>query len=140
MSSHLAKNLLFVALVLLTSNQVFAALEIFKCLDKYGRPTYSHSKIECENPEIMSISAKKIKDKASSQAKKTKNELEVSNRKTQCIKYRQLLKAYTKSPFLTKSVVKNGKSTKIRLSNEEKEKELLDAQSNVDYWCKDKSN
>ena len=52
----------FIVLSLLFFSQtVFSKSEIYKCLDQYGRPTYSTQKT-CDNPETVGKTQRSKKD------------------------------------------------------------------------------
>ena len=117
-------------LSLLFLNQtLFAKPQVYKCLDQYGRPTYS-TQATCSEPIHMYLKKHKQKSEA-----KESNPV-ANNKAKQCLQAKQNLIKYTKASRLTKTVTVNGKVQKLQLTKQEKEKAIYDAQKDVDYWCK----
>lgn len=116
--------------VLLLNFQAAAAPKVYKCLDKYGRPTYS-TLSTCNDPTQVTL--KKHQKKVTTQKKvKIKNK-ELTK---ECKKAKRELVSYTKARFLTKTVIIDDKPQVKRLSAEEKAEAIDNAQENVKYWCK----
>jgi len=122
--------LLLLCLLILSADKIFAKNEIYKCLDQYGRPTYS-TQATCAKPETVQTSNTKNK-----RSKKTKvNSEERKNNIRQCKNSKKTLTTYKKALFLTKMINHNGKEIKVRLNKEEQKKALIDAENEVEYWC-----
>ena len=117
------------------ANPVFAATAIYKCKDKNGRVVFSQQ-ATCQKPERINYSQKQLVDRKKEEEERKREEA-LEKQQEQCDDAKATLKVYQKADFLTKTVIKNGKSVKVRLTAEEAKKTIQDAKDEVEYWCQD---
>jgi hypothetical protein len=112
----------------------FAKSTIFKCLDELGRPIFSQQ-ASCDKPDMINYSSKKQakKQKELQEKKKVTAEQKLQQ---QCTDAKRTHASYKQAPFLTKQVQMDGKTIKIRLTTEEAQKAISDAEHEIEYWCK----
>ena len=123
-------QILILLLSLIFSLSVYAKTEIYKCIDQFGRPTYT-TQPTCDSPETVG------QRKTKKNEEQNKNKLVDDNRKKLCAEARETLKSYRSAPFLAKTVKnKEGKSIKVRLTKQEREQTIKESIEEVDYWCK----
>ena len=133
------KSSLFIILIapsLLVSQHSVAKSTIFKCLDEFGRPIFSQQ-ATCAKPETVNYSSKQLADKQKKQQEQKKQSAE-AKLKEQCNEAITTLASYKRAPFLTKMTVSDGKEIKIRLSKQEAQQAIADAEQEMDYWCNKK--
>ncbi|MBF0265799.1 MAG: DUF4124 domain-containing protein [Gammaproteobacteria bacterium] len=129
------KILLSLIVLLLSLHQpLFAKPQIYKCLDEYGRPTYSNQS-QCKQPVAVNVKKYKNQNETSNE-NANESDIIAKNKAQQCQNAKLKLKKYNSAKRLTKTVSINGKIQKVRLNNQEKQKAIYDARKDVDYWCK----
>jgi hypothetical protein len=129
---------LAVFIILIGSNLVgmqyaCAKSAIYKCLDEYGRPIFSQQ-ATCTKPETVNYTSKQLADKQKEKQDKQQKDAD-DKQKEQCSQAKATHSSYKRAPFLTKSIQSDGKVIRIRLSKEEVQQAIEDAQQEVDYWC-----
>jgi len=131
--SKLAIFIILIGFNLAGLQSAAAKSAIYKCLDEYGRPIFSQQ-ATCTKPETVNYTSKQLADK---QKEKQIKERKAANnkQKEQCKQAKATHTLYKRAPFLTKQIISDGKEIKIRLSKEEAEQAVTDAQQEVDYWC-----
>jgi len=112
---------------------IAAKSAIYKCLDEYGRPIFSQQ-ATCKKPETVNYTSKQLADKQKQQQVQKQKDAD-SKQKEQCEQAKATHLSYKRAPFLTRPILTDGKEIKIRLSKEEAEKAIEEAQQEVDYWC-----
>jgi hypothetical protein len=115
---------------------IFAESTIYKCIDELGRPIFSQQ-AACDKPDTLNYSSKK-QSKKQKEMQKKKQRVAKQKRKQQCDDAKLTHSSYKGAPFLTKQVQKDDKMIKIRLTNEEAQQAISDAEQEVEYWCEPK--
>ncbi len=112
----------------------FAKSTIFKCFDDLGRPIFSQQ-ASCDKPETLNYSSKKQAKNQKKLQEKKKLTAE-QQKKQQCADAKTTHSSYKRAPFLTKQVQMEGKIIKVRLTKEEAQQAIADAEQEIEYWCK----
>ena len=115
---------------------VCAKSAIYKCLDEYGRPIFSQQ-AKCAKPETVNYTSKQLADKQKQKLVQGKKDAE-KKQQEQCSQAKATHTSYKRAPFLTKAIQSDGKQIKIRLSAEEVQQAIADAEQEMNYWCNKK--
>lgn len=119
---------------LLVTCNVSAETEIFKCYDKDGRPQYS-ARPSCNNPEKMNLKSQRFHTVKPTESQQAEIDKQQAERRKMCDDANKTLTQYRTAPFLYKTDEKT--QEKVRLTPEETEDAILQAEKDVAYWCKD---
>lgn len=117
--------------LLLLSNVAISSNKIYKCVDEFGRPIFAAQAV-CS--DATTVQLKNNKRRESKEINEQSREA-YKNAKKQCKSAKKILTSYKKAVFLTKFVEHEGKKIKVRLTEQERDKTLRDAQNEMDYWC-----
>ncbi len=121
------------SILTISSLTAFAKSTIYKCKDERGRIVFSQQ-AACEHPEMVNYGKKKLADKLK-EAEEKKQQEALAKQQKQCRLAKATLKSYQRAGFLTKTVIKDGKSIKVRLTEEEVKQAIDEAREEVAYWC-----